>query len=75
VHCTGRGAPLKRGGPAREGHPEADRGARTSSLASYRANRAAAAAHSLSFRCKIRDVGPIKKFQQQQQQIDSNLPE
>jgi hypothetical protein len=36
VHCTGRGAPLKRGGPAREGHPEADRGARTSSLAIVR---------------------------------------
>jgi hypothetical protein len=26
----------------------------------------------LSFRGKIRDVGPIKKFQQQQQQIDSD---
>ena len=30
-------------------------------------------AHSLSFRGKIRDVGPIMKFQQQQQQIDSDL--
>ena len=30
-------------------------------------------AHSLSFRSKIRDVGPIMKFQQQQQQIDSDL--
>jgi hypothetical protein len=29
--------------------------------------------HHLSFRGKIRDVGPIMKFQQQQQQIDLDL--
>jgi hypothetical protein len=32
-----------------------------------------AIAHHLSFRGKIRDVGPIMKFQQQQQQIDLDL--